>query len=430
MLCAMSLLCAGAAISGCTDSGEFSAPSGTPSEASITPSGNAPIAVTRPANWPSTFEIGASGIADDAKALRTRAPFAFNYQYLAGGANTDQGWATWKPDGAFASTFADDSAANDMLPVFTYYMARQSLPGRDITEVDGVETNLRNTDTMKAYLLDLELLFLRVTSDRPVVVHMEPDLWGFMQQKAKGNDPTKIEVKVGSTGIAELAGLPDNAAGFAQAIVKLRDTYAPNVLLAYHVSVWATGTDIARSNSSDRKIATTGGDIAEFYEATGATFDLAFIDIADRDAGFKQVINGDKGAWMDDADYERIVKLVRAFTAKTSLPVVMWQIPFGNMVMRSLDGSWNHYQDNKVEWFLGDKRNQHLRSLIDAGVVALLFGRGADGTTCACDANHDGVTNPQPIDGNDSESLSADDDGGYFMARVTEYYASGQLSLP
>ncbi|MGE0307713.1 MAG: hypothetical protein AB7Q27_18360 [Acidimicrobiia bacterium] len=384
----------------------------------------------RPAGWPSTFEIGASGIADDAKALRARAPFAFNYQYLAGGANTDQGWATWKPNGTFASMFADESTANSMMPVFTYYMARQSLPGRDIDEVDAVEKNLRNADTMKAYLLDLELLFKRVASDEPVVVHMEPDLWGFMQQKAKGNDPTKIEVQVGSTGIAELAGLPDNAAGFAQAIVKLRDAYAPNVMLAYHVSIWATGTDIARSNSSDGDIAEIGADIATFYQATGANFDLAFIDIADRDAAFKEVHYGDKGAWMDDADYERIVKLVRVFTSETALPVVIWQIPFGNKVMRSLDGSWNHYQDNKVEWFLGDKRAEHLQALVDAGVVALLFGRGADGTTCACDANHDGITNPDPIDGNNRESLSADDDGGYFMAQVTEYYAKGQLALP
>jgi hypothetical protein len=62
-------------------------------------------------------------------------------------------------------------------------------------------------------------------------------------------------------------------------------------------------------------------------------------------------------------------------------------------------------------------------------VIALLFGGGADGTTCACDAQHDGVTNPAPKHGNTRPSLSADDDGGYFKQRVRTYYGSGPLRL-
>ncbi|MBV8256195.1 MAG: hypothetical protein JO073_00105, partial [Actinobacteria bacterium] len=52
------------------------------------------------------------------------------------------------------------------------------------------------------------------------------------------------------------------------------------------------------------------------------------------------------------------------------------------------------------------------------------------GTTCACDATKDGVTNPPPIDGNNRLSLSADDDGGYFRAQVRAYYRAGALPLP
>ena len=61
------------------------------------------------------------------------------------------------------------------------------------------------------------------------------------------------------------------------------------------------------------------------------------------------------------------------------------------------------------------------------GVVALLFGGGAGGTTCACDATGDGVTNPAAINGNTRPSLSADDDGGYFRERAAAYYAAGGL---
>jgi hypothetical protein len=67
---------------------------------------------------------------------------------------------------------------------------------------------------------------------------------------------------------------------------------------------------------------------------------------------------------------------------------------------------------------------------VSAGYVGFLFGGGAAGTTCACDAQHDGVTNPSPIDGNTRMSLSADDDGGYFRAQVRAYYRRGALKLP
>jgi hypothetical protein len=62
-------------------------------------------------------------------------------------------------------------------------------------------------------------------------------------------------------------------------------------------------------------------------------------------------------------------------------------------------------------------------------VIGLLFGGGAEGTTCACDARGDGVTNPAPIRGNRRRSLSADDDGGYFKARARAYRRAGPLRL-
>ena len=99
--------------------------------------------------------------------------------------------------------------------------------------------------------------------------------------------------------------------------------------------------------------------------------------------------------------------------------------------MRAENNTWEHYQDNKVEWLLGDTTRAHLNAYAQAGVVAVLFGRGADGPTCACDAAGDGVTNPAPINGNTGVSLNADDDGGYFKQQAVNYYAAGPaLSLP
>lgn len=64
----------------------------------------------------------------------------------------------------------------------------------------------------------------------------------------------------------------------------------------------------------------------------------------------------------------------------------------------------------------------------NAGVIAFLFGRGADGATCACDANNDGTTNPTSINENTRTSLNADDDGGYFKERAAAYYQAGAWS--
>jgi hypothetical protein len=98
--------------------------------------------------------------------------------------------------------------------------------------------------------------------------------------------------------------------------------------------------------------------------------------------------------------------------------------------MRALDDTWGHFQDNRVEWFLEDAGDGYLAAWRDAGVIALLYGGGASGTTCACDASGDGITNPAAINGNTRVSLSADDDGGYFEDRAAiAYYAGGGLAL-
>src|SRR5207248_11330526 len=105
-------------------------------------------------------------------------------------------------------------------------------------------------------------------------------------------------------------------------------------------------------------------------------------------------------------------------------------IPYGNTKMRAVNNTWHHYQDNKVDWLLDDSSGAHLNEYVQAGVAAFLFGGGADGTTDASDVAMDGVTNPEPINGNTGRSLSADDDGGFFRQKAREYYAAGPLPLP
>ena len=104
-------------------------------------------------------------------------------------------------------------------------------------------------------------------------------------------------------------------------------------------------------------------------------------------------------------------------------------MPLGNTVYRTLDNSDGHYQDNRVEWLLGEESRKHLSAYADAGVIALLFGRGALLQTSPADYAGDGVTNPEPINGNTAIATSTDDDGGYFRVMAAEYYAAGPLAL-
>ncbi|MBF6599902.1 MAG: hypothetical protein IVW36_05270 [Dehalococcoidia bacterium] len=386
-----------------------------------------------PPGWPATtVQLGMADSPGGAAALKERAAFGFRYQYLSAGVNTGEGWATWTPDGAFVTTYIQDSLSNGIVPVFTYYQMRQSLPGAKESEAKGNADNLQNTATMTAYFNDLKLFFQRAGAfpNTTVVLHVEPDLWGYIEQKSSRDDAATVPAKVAATGLSELSGLPDNAAGFAQAIKKLRDSYAPNVLIGYHMSGWGTGNDITYSDPGNSTIDALAARASRFYLSLGTRFDISFAEFSDRDAAFKQFQNGDDGAsWFNAGDFARLARFLGDFSAGSRTRIVMWQIPLGNTKMRAMNNTWDHYQDNRVEWLLDDASRRNLRAYVNAGVIAFLFGRGADGATCACDAADDGTTNPPPMNGNTGTSISADDDGGFFQQKARAYYAAGAMPV-
>jgi hypothetical protein len=88
------------------------------------------------------------------------------YQYLSGGVNTGHGWATWNPDGTFASMYVRESIAAHMIPVLTYYQLLQSQPAVGSTEMQKDLSNLSDPATMRAYWNDYRLLLRRVGNAR------------------------------------------------------------------------------------------------------------------------------------------------------------------------------------------------------------------------------------------------------------------------
>ena len=314
----------------------------------------APAARALPHGWPHHFALGVADAPGGASALHG---IDLRYQYLSGGVNTRAGWATWNPGGTFVTRYVRESRAAHLVPVLTYYQLLQSKDscGGDESAVD--RCHLRDAALMRAYWADFSLLLRRARGPSPVIVHLEPDLFGYLEQ----------------------AGQRARASRFARRAIALRNRLAPNVALAYHDSIWGTKEDPTYSKPSLAHMASLGSRSATWYRSLHARFDLVFHDVADRDAGFREKVLGDggKSAW-SDADFVRREAYLRALRHGTHRPIAIWQIPLGNS---TLDQTWDHFRDNRVEYWLGDRA--HLRALRDAGVVALLFGAGADGCTTA-----------------------------------------------
>jgi hypothetical protein len=165
-----------------------------------------------------------------------------------------------------------------------------------------------------------------------------------------------------------------------------------------------------------------------------STYDLVFNDVADRDAGYYKYVRTQPNAFWDRLNvslpnFKRWERFLGAITTTTGRRAIVWQVPLGNQYFQSENNTDGHYQDNRAEYFFG-----HPQELIDAGVIAVLYGRGNGGSTTNTDDKNDGVTNPASFcstDGTSSGSVCnnhaatvADDDGGYLRMMAAAYYTA------
>ena len=363
-------------------------------------------------------------------------PWRYRYQYLSAGVNTSSGWETWNsPAGAFATYYMNNSDAHGYIPVFTYYELLQSLPSTGANESDRDYSNLNDTATMNAYYANFKLLMQKAGAfGKPVIVHVEPDFWGYMQQRAAGGDASTVSAKVGASGFADVAGIPDTVQGFGQALVKLRDLNATNVVLAIHASMWSGGIDIASDTRSSINAAGEADKTAAFLNSAGS-WDVVFNDVDDHDAGWWEAHGADNQFfthWWNPSNttfpnFTRYLAWVAELRAKTARPQVVWQVPVGNQYFLTMNNTCGHYQDNVAPYFIS-----HASDLFNAGLIAVLFGAGNGCQTGYADGARDGVTNnggktTTDVAGycnacNTHAAFWADDDGGYLRVFVGLYY--------
>jgi len=395
-------------------------------------------------------------------------PWDYAYQYLSAGTNTGHGWETWNTGARFPLYYAQGAASHNYIPVFSYYELLQSNGScGSCGEAQKDLSNLNNAATMASYYQNFALLMKRLGSGtydgvagvgKTAIVHVEPDLSGYAEQAVldnkkcadyctgQGNDPALLRAAVKGSGDGDVAGYPDTYQGFNQALLHLRDLYAPNVLLAFHVSTWGTITDIGSDTRTTLDANALGQEAGSFAARSGAAatpgtsaYDLVFNDVADRDAGYYKYVYNNPNAWWDRLNvtfpnFHRWESYVGAVHAAAGRPVMIWQIPEGNQYFDTENNTNGHYQDNRAEYFFG-----HMDELAQAGVIGLLFGAGNGGGTVNNDGMGDGVTNPAPVctsDGVSSGQVCAghtsavsDDDGGYLRMAGQQYYAGGGYPL-
>jgi hypothetical protein len=410
--------------------------------ACLAPAHATPAHAANPTPLPATrLEFG---LANDPSQLTwmtsSGVPWKYRYQYLSAGVNTGNGWETWNtPAGAFATFYMSASQANGYIPVFSYYELLQSNPSTGANESDRDFNNLNNTATMNAYYANFKLLMQKAGAfGQKVVVEVEPDLWGYLQQRAGGGDATSVSASVTSSGFADVAGIPNTVQGFADALLHIRDLYGSNAVLAIHASPWASGQDIASSTSTTLNITAEADKTASFLNsagiasnAHGSTWDVVFNDLDDHDAAWWEAQG--RNHWWDPTNttfpnFTRYLSWVSELHVQTGRQQVAWQVPVGNQYFLTMNNTCGHYQDNVAPYFIG-----HPQSLFDAGLVAVLFGAGNMCQTNTVDAQADGVTNNngQPTTDllgwcnacNTHTSVSSDDDGGFIRIFVGLYYA-------
>jgi len=346
------------------------------------------------------------------------AKWDMRYQYICGGVNTGSSWKNWnQPAGAFASLYMDGSEKVGCIPVFDYYQMLQSTPGAGRGEPMGNKINCDNAATMKSYFEDFRLLLDKAAAfKKTVIIHVEPDLWGYflIAHEFAPNNPDKTSVMVKSSGLDEVKDFDDTVAGFGKALVALRDKHAPNVLLAWHASMWGR---------PDPKF------FADAIKKCG-NWDIIFTDPSDRDSAWR-VAKGyhSDGAWWKEKDFDAFRNWSSELHKLTGLPLIAWQIPMGNTIMATCDNTDGHYMDNRPEYFLENyPDNKHIAEWVEAGYIGLLFGGGAGGCTDCRDGRKDGITNPTPIAGNKGEKAAyPDDDGGFMRLRGINYYKKGPV---
>ena len=310
------------------------------------------------------------------------------YRYFTKGWVNNWGWGAY--DGSWGLGYLQEGSQQGYVPAVQYYQIFGEPGGGESATL----SKLSNATTMRSYFGDFKILMQRVKDfGKPAFILLEADAVGLLQQQTNSNP--NAAAAIASTGMAELAGLPNTVAGWGLAFLKIRNAVgASNAILGLHISAWASGKDIAHFNVTDPlqpevdKVYAFLAPLGLGSNVTGSTYDVLVGDPLDRDADFYRLTQGQDRWWnasdsasISSKSFNRYAEWLRLWNQKAQKRWVLWQIPLGNSNHKNVynnGGSAEGYKDNRPEYFFGNG-TAHLAKFADVGVIALLFGAGAGG---------------------------------------------------
>ena len=258
----------------------------------------------------------------------------------------------WSPaDGSFALQYMNESAAQGALPAVQFYQVNAEPGGGE----EQFLSKVQNATTMRGYFSDFKLLMQRARDHgKPVLVLLEADGYGLLQ-KQTGSNPN-APAAVASTGLPELAGLPNTVAGWGLAFLQLRKAVgASNAILGIHVSAWASDKDVAYFSVTDPlqpevdRVHAFLKPLGLGANVTGATYDVLVGDPLDRDSDFYARVQGQNRWWnasdsasVSSASFNRYAEWLRLWNVTAGKRWVLWQIPEGNSHHLNVDLSLIH----------------------------------------------------------------------------------------
>lgn len=287
-------------------------------------------------------------------------------QYLGSG-----DWTTWNsPPCDYVCVVAAAADSIGALPMFTQYqMANNG---------DGNISVLSDSTFMTTYWAHVKVLYQDLAAyDKPALVNLEPDFWGYAEQHSPGGDPTKLAAIVNTN--PDCAALPNNVTGVAGCLIAMARKYAPKAYVGFPPSVWGGNSDAA---------------VVAFMNAVGAQHaDFIVQQTLDRDAGCFEVspqpsycTRSGTGWYWDESNQthpnfqDHLASTLAYHTGIGNLPVIWWQTPEG-VPSSTPGGTSKHYRDNRVHYFLS-----HPAELTAVGGLGVVFSGGeSHQTTIATD---------------------------------------------
>jgi hypothetical protein len=247
------------------------------------------------------------------------------------------------------------------VPMFTLYqMAANG---------DGNLSGINDTTFMTNYWSQVKLMYQKMAAfDKPVLVNLEPDFWGYVQLQASNGNPASMSAQVQIN--ANCSTYADNVVGIAGCLIHMARVYAPKAYVGFPPSSWGSFGNVNAVVSFMNQI---GADQADFIVAQTSDRDGGCFEVSPQPSDC--VRNGAVWYW-GTMEFQNHFSEVNAWhTGIGGLPVIWWQTPLG-VPSTTAGGMVKHYRDNRMNYFL-----THPSELVAVGGAAVVFGEGDSNQT-------------------------------------------------